>query len=69
MPPVLQPMLATAAQGPFDSNDWLFEVKWDGVRCLAFVERGTVRLQSRQLLDMSAQFPELVDSLRSLPEG
>lgn len=52
-------MLAVAAQAPFDSEDWLFEIKWDGVRALAFVEDGQVRIQSRHLLDMTPQFPEL----------
>jgi len=45
-----------------------FEIKWDGVRCLAFIERGQVRLQSRHLLDMTAQFPEVTE-LRELPNG
>ena len=61
-------MLAMAANEPFDSAAHLFEVKWDGVRCLTFVEGGRVRLQSRQLMEISAQFPEL-DALRALPEG
>src|SRR5262245_15340227 len=68
LPSVIKPMLAVAAPGPFDSDDHLFEVKWDGVRCLAFIERDRVRLQSRHLLDMTAQFPELA-VLRELPGG
>ena len=61
-------MLARRADGPFDSVAWFFEIKWDGLRCLAFVQRGRVRLQSRQLTDLSAQFPEL-RGLAALPEG
>jgi ATP-dependent DNA ligase len=43
MTPVLLPMLATPA-APFDSEEYLFEVKWDGVRALAAVEAGHWRL-------------------------
>jgi ATP-dependent DNA ligase len=68
LPGAIKPMLAVAAPGPFDSDEHLFEVKWDGVRCLAFVEGGRVRMQSRHLLDMTAQFSEL-DILRELPGG
>jgi len=67
LPMVIKPMLAAAAPGPFDSDDYLFEIKWDGIRCLAFVSDRTLRLQSRELLDITAQFPEL-DRLRQLPE-
>ena len=68
LPGLIKPMLAMAANELFDSAAHLFEVKWDGVRCLAFVEGGRVRLQSRQLMEITAQFPEL-DALRALPEG
>jgi ATP-dependent DNA ligase len=61
-------MLAKKAEAPFDSEQHLFEIKWDGIRCLAFVEGGRVRLQSRQLTDITSQFPELAGLLR-LPSG
>ena len=61
-------MLAAAAPEPFDSEDYRFELKWDGIRCLAFVENGKVRLQSRHLTDFTAHFPELND-LRKLRSG
>jgi ATP-dependent DNA ligase len=61
-------MLATKADAPFDSEKHLFEIKWDGIRCLAFVEGGQVRLQSRQLTEITCQFPELV-GLAGLPSG
>jgi ATP-dependent DNA ligase len=44
---------------PFDSDDFLFEVKWDGARALAFIEEGSFRLLSRQGLDRRARYPEL----------
>lgn len=52
-------MLARLTRRPFDSPDYIFELKWDGVRVLAFVEDGRVRLQGRDLQDVTDQFPEL----------
>jgi DNA ligase D-like protein (predicted ligase) len=63
----IEPMLAVAGE-PFDSDDHLYEVKWDGVRCLAAVERSHVRLWGRELADYTARYPEL-DRLRKLPSG
>jgi ATP-dependent DNA ligase len=68
LPATIRPMLARQAEEPFDCDDYLFEVKWDGIRCLAFIEAGRVRLQSRRLLDITAQFPELA-ALACLPAG
>jgi DNA ligase D-like protein (predicted ligase) len=59
LPAAIKPMLATASE-PFDSPNHLFEVKWDGLRCIAFLD-GATRLQSRNLKDLSAGFPELND--------
>lgn len=64
MPTVIHPMLATSAAKAFDDPDWLFEIKWDGYRAVAFLEDGSVRLVSRNQNDLSAQFPEL----KSLPQ-
>ncbi|MGI9861236.1 non-homologous end-joining DNA ligase [Moorella naiadis] len=55
----IKPMLAIAGQ-PFDSPDFLYEVKWDGYRGLAYLEERTI-LQSRNLQDITAVFPELAD--------
>ena len=68
LPKVIKPMLAVGAKEPFDSDAHLFEIKWDGIRCLAFIERGCLRLQSRELIDITAQFPELA-GLAELPDG
>jgi bifunctional non-homologous end joining protein LigD len=54
----IEPMLAITADEPFDSPDFAFEPKWDGVRTLAFVDGGVVRLQTRNLLDCTTQYPE-----------
>ncbi len=59
MPNVIQPMLATIVEKSFDNPDWLFEIKWDGFRAVAFIDGGRVRLVSRNQNDLTAQFPEL----------
>jgi bifunctional non-homologous end joining protein LigD len=56
--PVLEPMLATLEKDAFDSPDWVFEPKWDGVRTLAVCGEET-RLLSRKGNDTTATYPEL----------
>ena len=59
-------MLATSIEKPFDGPEWLFEIKWDGYRAVAFLEDGNVRLVSRTQNDLTAQFPELKDLASSI---
>ena len=59
MPTVIHPMLATPTAKAFDDPDWLFEIKWDGYRAVAFIADSRVRLVSRNQNDLTAQFPEL----------
>jgi bifunctional non-homologous end joining protein LigD len=64
-PPTYEPMMAVLTNAAFDDDEWLFEVKWDGHRCLANLGTAT-RLTSRTKRDMTAQFPELIDMHRQL---
>src|SRR5271156_4679947 len=59
MPTTIHPMLATPTAKAFDNPEWLFEIKWDGYRAVAFIEDGRVRLVSRSQNDLTAQFSEL----------
>jgi bifunctional non-homologous end joining protein LigD len=59
IPAAIEPMMATLVERPPAGPDWLFEVKWDGVRALAFVDHEEVRLQSRSGLNCERQYPEL----------
>jgi bifunctional non-homologous end joining protein LigD len=59
MPSRLAPMLATLSGHPFSDPNWLFEIKWDGVRALAWIEDGTLTLRARSGADITAQYPEL----------
>jgi DNA ligase D-like protein (predicted ligase)/DNA ligase D-like protein (predicted 3'-phosphoesterase) len=61
-----RPMLAHDAKAPFSSPDWMFEVKWDGIRAIAYVGK-TLRLLSRNGRDMAGQFPELREILDLAP--
>jgi DNA ligase D-like protein (predicted ligase) len=58
-------MLASPGS-PFDSDDYLFEIKWNGVRALAFFGDRIAHLQSRKLTDSSERYPEILDALGSL---
>lgn len=46
--PRFQPMPLAVLREPFDHPDWLFEIKYDGFRALAYIEHGSVRLVSRK---------------------
>lgn len=53
-------MLAKAASKPFSSNDWIFEVKWDGFRALACVG-SRFSLKSRNDYEFKYEFPEIAE--------
>jgi bifunctional non-homologous end joining protein LigD len=60
MPEGWRPMLATpATEVPRDEGQWSFEVKWDGIRALASVSGGRIRLEARSGRDVSHRYPEL----------
>jgi bifunctional non-homologous end joining protein LigD len=59
MPTAISPMLAVSIDKPFDGDDWLFEIKWDGYRAVSFLENGKVRLVSRNQNDLTQRFSEL----------
>jgi bifunctional non-homologous end joining protein LigD len=65
----IEPMLAITADEPFDSPQFTYEAKWDGVRTLAFVDGGEVRLQTRNLLDCTKQYPEAHGAAEALTGG
>jgi len=61
MPTSIHPMLASIVEKPFDDPNWLFEIKWDGYRAIAFLENGSVRLVSRNHNDLTPRYPELCE--------
>jgi len=60
------PMLSSSGR-PFDSEEHLFDVKWDGIRMLAFIGGKKVRLQNRKLTEEANRYPDLVEVLNQLP--
>jgi DNA ligase D-like protein (predicted ligase) len=69
-PTAVRPMQAESAAAPFSNSEYLFEVKWDGLRCLLFTGReGEVRLQDRGLNDVTYQFPEFGGLGGQVPPG
>ncbi len=66
----MRPMQAASAEAPFSSPDYLFEVKWDGLRCIVFKDsEGHVHLQDRGLHDITADVPEVVAAAKRIPPG
>jgi bifunctional non-homologous end joining protein LigD len=67
MPTAIAPMLATL--GPLPSGPgWAFELKWDGVRAVTYLTGGTLRVLSRNGIDVTGQYPELA-AAAALPPG
>ena len=58
LPSQVRPMLATTGTLPRDDEHWAYEIKWDGVRAITFVDGGRVRLVSRNDKDLTPSFPE-----------
>ena len=71
LPKVSSVELATLIDEPFDDDEWLFEIKWDGYRAIATVDaKGALTLVSRNGLDLLAQFSDmagLADAFQSVP--
>src|SRR3954451_3520064 len=66
MPEHVVPMLAKLSKLPREDGGWAYEIKWDGVRAIAYVRGGEARLESRNLNDVTPRYPEvqgLVDAL------
>ncbi|MHB8881084.1 MAG: non-homologous end-joining DNA ligase [Thermodesulfovibrionales bacterium] len=56
----IEPMLAQSRHGPPASGDYLYEVKWDGIRAMISLDEGEIRIRSRNQKDITARFPELL---------
>lgn len=60
----LSPMLATAVNKPFDQPGWLYEIKWDGYRAVAFMNKGSVELKSRNDKSFEEKFYPVFEALQ-----
>jgi bifunctional non-homologous end joining protein LigD len=66
MPDRIVPMLARLGGLPHPDGNWAFEIKWDGVRAIAYSEPGRLRFESRNLHDITGRYPELARLNRAL---
>ena len=58
--PTIEPTLAVLGKGtPPSSDEWLFEIKWDGVRAICYLNHGRLRMVSRNGRSIERQYPEL----------
>lgn len=57
---VVEPMLSDSVSKPPKGDDYIYEVKWDGIRAMISLEDGQVRIRTRNQNDVTAQFPELL---------
>lgn len=62
----IKPMLAGITKTPFDDKDWLYEIKWDGYRAIAEIEKGQTRFYSRNGIDFGERFPAIVQALKKI---
>jgi bifunctional non-homologous end joining protein LigD len=66
MPKSIAPMLATLTKRPINDPDYLYEVKWDGYRIIAYADGKKVQLHSRSALDYTKKYPPIVQALMAL---
>jgi DNA ligase D-like protein (predicted ligase) len=57
----VEPMLAQIRREPPDSGDYLYEIKWDGIRAMITLEDGEIRMRSRSQREITNLFPELIE--------
>src|SRR4030066_1676611 len=62
-----RPMLAKPADAPFNSKDWIYEVKWDGIRTISYVN-DELSLRTRNDKELRYNFPEL-EELKTLAKN
>ena len=64
IPSKIKPMLATLVNEPFDDPNWTYEVKWDGYRTVAYVEKGNVELSSRNNKSFTEKYYPIVNAMK-----
>lgn len=57
----IAPMLIAQMQEPFNDSDWIYELKLDGCRCIAYLEKGRTILRNKRNMELLPRFPELKD--------
>jgi bifunctional non-homologous end joining protein LigD len=65
----IEPMLLLRTESLPSGEQWLYELKLDGYRAIAFKRSGTVHLRSRNDNDFNARYPAVVEALTKLPDN
>lgn len=65
-PKKIVPMLSTLVSKPFENEEWLFEVKWDGYRALAYIKEKDIELLSRNNIKFNTRFSSVVEDLKHI---
>lgn len=66
MPKDIVPMLATLVDEPFDNDNWIFEIKWDGYRAVAYCDGKNVELISRNLTPFTEKYYPITEAFKQL---
>src|SRR5687768_8639114 len=66
MPSGIAPMLCTLTKEVVQSDQYLYEIKWDGYRIISYVQKGKVRMDSRSALDYTKKYPPIAQALKEL---
>jgi bifunctional non-homologous end joining protein LigD len=64
MPEDIEPMLATLVNEPVEDEEWVYEMKWDGYRAIAYMNEGKIDIRSRNNKSFNEKFYPLIDSLK-----
>ena len=65
-PETVKPMLATLSDKPFNSKDWIFEIKWDGYRVITRKKGNEIHLSSRNQLSFDNKFSSIRSALKAV---
>jgi bifunctional non-homologous end joining protein LigD len=66
VPASVSPMLCTLTKEPIDSEEYLYEIKWDGYRIISIVNGSKIRMDSRSSLDYTKKYPPVAQALKKL---
>ncbi len=64
----IKPMLAKETDKPFNNKEWLYEIKWDGYRAVAEINKGDIKLYSRNGNSFNLNYPIVVNELKKIKQ-
>ena len=62
----VRPMLAYPVDEPFDNSEWVFEIKWDGVRAITYIHDDSIRMESRKGNNITKKYPDIYNALKNM---